>query len=417
MKRELFHQTASKAILVGIFLVAFFSIRITNLLLILYIVNWLAGSTPIAWRWQKRDWLVLLVISPWLMELVSVLYSSHMVVGLHQVEKRLALLAIPIVTLHSLNSSVNDRGTVFRLVTVSTVLATCYCLVVALYNMLFHSVKMAYWEGFTEPILMDPGYVSLLINIVSIGIIHELTSKWNSLMPIRKFSYLSLISYLGIITFFLASKLHAVIFSTMVIFGVYVIYRKYAVGWKSSVLIALLLLAIGFSVYKSEIKERFAHINNFTIPNFDAPDEEFNELTLRLAIFKCATYIIEENPLFGTGVGDVAADLESVYRKVDFKFGYNNAYDPHNQYLRVCLSTGFVGLTFFLASIIVVVTMALRSQDWLAIGFMIVFCSSFLFESVLERHSGILIYGFFHSVLIFGKPQNRTMEDKTTVGK
>jgi len=45
---------------------------------------------------------------------------------------------------------------------------------------------------------------------------------------------------------------------------------------------------------------------------------------------------------------------------------------------------------------------ALRSGDWLVVGFMIVYCSSFLFESVLERHSGILIYAFFHSALIFG---------------
>ena len=96
------------------------------------------------------------------------------------------------------------------------------------------------------------------------------------------------------------------------------------------------------------------------------------------------------------------AELQSVYRNVDFKFGYNNSYDPHNQYLRVCLGTGFIGLALFLTTLITVLTMALRSGDWLVIGFMIVFCSSFLFESALDRHSGIMIYAFFHSVLIFG---------------
>ena len=162
MRRELFHRNASKAILAGIFLLMFFSIRITNILIFLYIVNWLVGNSLKAWSWQKRDWLLLLILSPWILELVSVLYSTHMVIGLHQVEKRLALLAVPFITLHSVNNAVNDRATVFRMATICTVLVTLYCLVVASYNALFHSAKMAYWEDFTKPIILEPGYASLI---------------------------------------------------------------------------------------------------------------------------------------------------------------------------------------------------------------------------------------------------------------
>ena len=415
MTRELFHRNASQAILAGIFLLIFFSIPITNILVILYVLNWLAGNSLKTWSWQKRDWLVLLIISPWILELVSVLYSTDMVNGLHQVEKRIALLAIPIITLHSADNAVKDRVAVFRMATICTVLVTLYCLLVALYNVLFHSFKMAYWEDFTQPIIFDPAYVSLMINIVSIWIICKLIWEWISLSSSRKILYLSLIAYFGVITFLLASKLHGVIFIAIVIIGVVLIYRRHVVSWKASVLIVALLFAVGFSVSKSEIKDRYAHISNFTIPSFDAPDEEFNELTLRFAIFKCATYIIKENPAFGTGVGDVMAELESVYRKVDFKFGYNNSYDPHNQYLRVCLGTGSVGLVLFLATLVTVFYMAIRSGDWLLGSCMIVFCISFLFESVLERHSGIMIYAFFHSVLVFGTDNNAEVNVAITV--
>lgn len=402
MKKELFHHKASEAILAGIFLLMFFSIRVTNVLIILYVINWLAANPLKTWSWQKKDWLVLLIISPWILELVSILYSTHMVIGLHQVEKRLALLAIPIITLHSVNNAVNDRATVFRVATISIVLVTLYCLLVALYNLSLHSAKMAYWEDFTQPIIFAPVYLSLIINIVSIWIIYRLIREWISLPLTKKILYLSLITYLGIITFLVASKLHSVIFIAILIIGIVLIYRKQVVSWKASLFILVLLFSIGFSVSKSEIKDRFAHIHSFTIPSFDAPDAEFNELTLRLVIFKCATYIIKENPVFGTGVGDVMADLESVYRKVDFKFGYNNAYDPHNQYLRICLGTGVVGLALFLTSLITVLVIALRSGDWLVVSFMIVFCTSFLFESILERHNGIIAYAFFSSVLIVG---------------
>lgn len=402
MRKELFHRKASEAILAGIFLLMFFSVRITNIFIILYVINWLAGTSINALNWQKRDCLVLLIISPWILELVSVLYSTNMVIGLHQVEKRLALLAIPIVTLHSTDNAVKDRVSVFRTATICTVLVTFYCVLVALYSVVVHSTKMAYWEDFTQPIIFAPVYLSLIINIVSIWIINRLIEEWITLPLIQRIFYLSLIAYFGIITFLVASKLHSVIFIAILIIGVVLIYRKHVVSWKASLFILVLLFAIGFSVSKSEIKERFAHIHNFTIPSFNAPDIAFNELTLRLTIFKCAIYIIEENPIFGTGVGDVMADLESVYRKVDFKFGYNNAYDPHNQYLRICLGTGVVGLSLFLISLITVLSRALRSGDWLVIGFMTVFCTSFLFESILERHNGIIPYAFFYSVLIFG---------------
>src|SRR6478609_1528449 len=227
MTREFFHDKASKGILVGIFLLIFFSIRAANILIVLYVINWLAGNSWKTWSWKKRDWLLLLVIAPWLLELVSVFYSTHIVVGLHQVEKRLALVVVPIMTLHSVNNAVSDRTTVFRLATICTVLVTFYCLLVAEYNVLFRSSEMFYWEDFTQPIILEPGYVSLIINIVSIWIICELISKWNSLLPDRKIFYLCLIAYFGVITFLLASKLHGVIFIAIVISGLILVYRRH----------------------------------------------------------------------------------------------------------------------------------------------------------------------------------------------
>ncbi len=402
MRKELFHRKASEVILAGIFLLIFFSIRITNILIILYIINWLVSNSLKPWSWQKKDWMILLFVSPWLFELVSVLYSTHLINGLHQVEKRLALLVIPIVTLHATDNAVKERGILFRIATICTVLVTLYCVLVAVYNVVVHSAKMAYWEDFTQPIIFVPVYLSLIINIVSIWVVNRLITEWITLSWSQRIFYLSLIAYFGIITFLVASKLHSVIFITILIIGVVLIYRRHVVSWKASLFIGVLLFAIGFSISRSEIKERFAHIHNFTVPNFNAPDSAFNELTLRLTIFKSSLYIIDENPIFGTGVGDVMADLESVYRKVDFKFGYNNAYDPHNQYLRLCLGTGVVGLSLFLISMITVLIRALRSKDWLVVGVMLIFCTSFLFESILERHNGIILYAFFCSVLIFG---------------
>jgi O-antigen ligase len=410
MDRERFHHRASWIIIAGIFILVFFSIRLTNFLIILYVINWVAGSSKATWRWQTRDWLLLLIISPWLLEIASVLYSSNVMDGLHQVEKRLVLIAIPVITLHSYKSAAKESATLFRIGTVCTFLVTLCCLSFALYNFFFHSVKAFYWFDFTRPIISDPGYVALMINVVCIGIMGELITVWNSPSSVSKFLCLGLIAYFGVITFLLASKLHAVVFLMIVITGLVVIYRRYVVGWKNSAVIIALLAAIGFSLSKSEIIERYSHIDNFTVPPFDAPDEEFNELTLRLAILECSVDIIKENPVFGTGVGDVMPDLILLYRKLDFKFGFNNAYDPHNQYVRACLATGIVGLACFLASLVATLVVSIRSKNWQLFAFMIVLCVAFLFESVLERHTGIVIYAFFHSILVFGAGDGKGSE-------
>ena len=409
MRRELFHHNASKVILGGIFLLIFFSIPITNILILLYAINWVVGNPWRSWSWQSRDWLLLLIVSPWILEWVSVLYSTHWEEGLHQIEKRLVLFLIPVITLHAGNNAVTDRAVIFRIATGCTVLVTMYCLVIAAYNFFFRSINLFYWEGLTEPTIFMPAYFSLMINILCIWMVWELISQWNTLGLKHKLINLGLFSYFGIITFLLASKLHAVIFVAIGISGMVLLYRKHLASLKAGLVMIIILAAIGFSLPKSMIIERYGHIDNYTTPSFGADDEEFNELTLRLTIFKCATYIIRENPIFGTGIGDVMADLESVYRRLDFKFGYNNAYDPHNQYLRVCLGTGMVGLALFLATLITVFSRALRARDWLVVSLMIVFCSSFLFESVLEQHNGIMIYAFIHSVVIFGASSKKSI--------
>jgi O-antigen ligase len=410
MDRRQFHFRASLAILAGVFFFVFFSIRITNIFIIAYVFNWLLGNSREGWRWQKKgDWLLLLVISPWMLELVSVLYSTDMKDGLHEVEKRLALIALPVVTFHSVAGVVKDRARVFSLGIICTFLVSLYCLVVASYNFLYRSVNTFYWFDFTQPIICDPGYISLVINVLCIFIMREFVSSWNLPSPTRRFLFLGLIAYFGVIIFLLASKLHGLIFIAIVVIGLVDVYRRHVVSWKGSVIIIAMLVVIGFSLARSEVLTRYAHIDTYEIPAFDSPDEAFNELTLRLAILDCSVTIIKDNLFFGTGVGDVMPDLIALYRKLDFKFGFNNAYDPHNQYVRVCLATGVVGLALFLANLIATFVSALRSADWLVVSFMIVMAIAFLFESVLDRHTGIVIYAFFHSVLIFGRKDSAEM--------
>ena len=147
--------------------------------------------------------------------------------------------------------------------------------------------------------------------------------------------------------------------------------------------------------------ERFGHISRIEY-KLDAPVETFNELTIRFALIECAWMVVKENLVFGVGIGDVRKELDKVYRKVDYKFGYLDNQDPHNQYLQIAIGSGIVGLLIFLISFLVPLYFSILANDKFYIFFSVLFLFSFLFESVLERHNGIILYSFFNSLLLFG---------------
>ena len=67
-------------------------------------------------------------------------------------------------------------------------------------------------------------------------------------------------------------------------------------------------------------------------------------------------------------------------------------FNPHNQYLQIWNELGWIGLLLFLATILSFGLFFYREQDLsalLVLGTFIVFC---LFESMLQRESGIVFF-------------------------
>ena len=335
---------------------------------------------------------------------MSLLYSADVHEGLKQIEKKIPLIIFPFVVLHQHEGKLMKRNNFLLAVTISSVVATIHCLIVSSIHWLQTSENTFFWYGLTGAIGFHPTYLSLIINILCVWICIEVISKRAGLSLQKKIGMVLLFLYFAVLMILLSSKIQLMIFLIITIISI-CFYAKQNLNWKLMTLVAALGLMMVAVLTIDKMKERFLHINTYHY-QLNAPVETFNELTVRLALFECSSILIRQNPVFGTGIGDVMSDLDHVYREVDYKFGYLDHQDPHNQYLRVILGTGSVGLLLLVASFVIPFWLGVRSKDYLLMAFLLIFSVSFLFESVLERHNGIVIFSILNAILIL-RPEGR----------
>src|SRR5260221_3392691 len=389
----------SDILLAGIVFSFLFSMRLANGFIILYAFNWLIGNNQKTWNLQKTDWVVLLLMLPWLWEAGSLLYTTDIHEGLKQLEKKIPLTIFPFIILHHQGGRLARRDNLFLALTGSVIAVTLFCLIDSTARWIQTGKNTFFWFDLTKVIDFHPTYLSLIINIICIWIWLTLITKKDEWSLQKKIgAVLELIGF-GVITILLSSKIQTVIYFAITVVGSFSYYGN--LNWKLIIGLVGVGLMLGAIFANKKVKERFMSIDTYSY-RLDAPVSTFTEFTIRLALIEWSWMLIKERPLWGTGIGDVMSDLDSVYRKVDYKFGYLDQQDPHDQYLRIILGTGSIGLFLFISSLAVPFWLAIKSRDFMLIWFILIFGVSFLFESVLERHNGIVIYSILNSVLIFG---------------
>jgi len=126
---------------------------------------------------------------------------------------------------------------------------------------------------------------------------------------------------------------------------------------------------------------------------------------IRLIMWTVTILEIIDHPM-GVGTGNVDEHLsERLYKYGQFDLARKDdkgsiRYNPHNQFLQTTLEIGIFGLTVLLIYLILLARLALKKQDMILavlVGSLFFNC---LFESILQRQSGIIFYSFFLSVIV-----------------
>ena len=103
---------------------------------------------------------------------------------------------------------------------------------------------------------------------------------------------------------------------------------------------------------------------------------------------------------FGVGTGNVDEVLTNNLITLNQKELAKQEYNPHNQFLQTGIEIGWIGLLLLIAIVVVGIFYAFKFKNWLLLLIISNFAFNSLFESMLQRQSGIVVYTFLICALM-----------------
>jgi len=127
---------------------------------------------------------------------------------------------------------------------------------------------------------------------------------------------------------------------------------------------------------------------------------------VRLVMWSVSTQVTKDYPL-GVGTGNVDEVLTAYLDRLGQKELAKMEYNPHNQYLQTSIELGWAGLLLLIAILAVGCRVAFKHRNTLLLLVVTNLAFNMLFESMLQRQSGIVFYTFIICLLYIYGSANR----------
>jgi len=117
----------------------------------------------------------------------------------------------------------------------------------------------------------------------------------------------------------------------------------------------------------------------------------------RMLSWDASVELIKGSPLLGYGAGDTQEALNTVYKEKGYVHPLREQYNAHNQFLQSWLEKGLLGLIVFISIMGIIVRRAFinKQNGFLLLSIGAILMINALFESYLNRYSGISFFTFF----------------------
>jgi O-antigen ligase len=378
------------------------SIKLNHLSVLLILLTWLLTLKTITWRslnWQKP--IFLFSILYFLLEVLSLLYSENVKVGLWIIEKHVALVVLPICFSLLIDSNISR---VYKQFSIGFVAGNFIIFCIFIFNYLNKAEYLT--QRLSDSSILDisplhPTYLSLFF-ITSILFLRHFfkDSAWHRLGIV----FLILSFCVGIILS--GSKIGVLYLVIVVIYFSYLAFLSFN-KIKTVIVITALVGFLVFVGYKSQlVVHRFQNIMSLSFERH--PITGYNTLSGRLFFWDCAISIIKKDPVLGVGIGDAQEKLDACYLQKEpdtVTPEFFDKYNAHNQFLQTFMEMGLIGLFILLYGFLYLIkeSTKLPSKELLIILlFFGIYC---FFESALTRNKGVIFFTFLLSFLHYWSPK------------
>ena len=361
-------------------------------------ISLLLVSTFFYFKTPKKEALFrpfLILSSLFFIYIISFAFSSNLTYGLKKIETSLSLIVAPMcyfLLLRKYPVNFEIVKTVFQKVffTANIVYAS-----LSLYLMQFYkSPKFLFYDSsFIRSAVNDipfvgehPMYISIFF---SLGIMCGLSLISDSRKPLCKLFLLS-----GVL--FMAGTLIAIMSKGIIIALISAVFSTCFLWLKGrgkiKIIMALIAILLLILLIPKQNNRFYELIDKQSFEKIDLN----NSTNVRFHIFKASVQLIKESPIFGYGIGDAQNELDKKYISMGLNLP-KGKFNSHNQYLFICLNSGLVGLIIFLSSMAYIIAVASLKKDYFFFGVVLFFLVAFLFENILSRQSGVILFSFLIS--------------------
>lgn len=374
------------------------SLEISNFCIGLFILNWiLEGNFSQKLFIIRNNFYVWILTFPFFFYAISLSYTSNLKEGFSSLEGLLSLVLFPII----LSTNTFNRRKIriiFKVFILSCLIASLFCLIYSLSNPFYTDVKFSEvdWAHFswslTRSLDFHAPYFSMYIVFCIFLSVYLGGINFNYKNKSKNVGWLLLVVYLFTFAALLSSR--TALFSLLIIsfFSIIKLGKAMSKIMEMAVVI-ILLLTFGYIAYQHVpyLKKRTDSISSI----------QGLKNNPRFYTFQAGLSTIKKNIVFGVGIGDVKDQLLEEYDKLNFKEGYNNKYNTHNQFLETFATIGIIGLISFLMALLYPFIKAVQMKEYLYIAFISLFVLCCLTEVILNRQKGVVFYSFFNSLIIF----------------
>jgi O-antigen ligase len=347
-------------------------------------------------RWQISLSFFLLTI----VYIIGAFYSSNAQSASFEIEKKSALLLIPLVLFTSEQSIFNRRW----MVNVLLAFLLGMALVTGYYAA---SACIAYAatgdvSGFFYSRLSGghhPGYLSFYAAF-AIAI-----SAWLLSVPLGKGARMlkiaigSSILWWVVLIVLLSSKAGILSLMIVLVMATWFMFKTMQPKHRIMLLVGMIILAgVLGGVFSRTLHARFVAMRSITLTEaemhaFRKPDG----VMVRILSWKVAVGQIAESPWFGTGTGDYYDETRRILTEKSLIVPFGGVKNAHNQFLQTAVTVGVPGLVALLLWLFAPFLSTSPPRQWLYLVLVVLTAFNLCVESMLEVQAGIIMLAFFHA--------------------
>lgn len=163
--------------------------------------------------------------------------------------------------------------------------------------------------------------------------------------------------------------------------------------WPALILSSVLIAIIAFSnprIHQS--------VNSFLENGIQLNERSPESVDMRLLTWDASYEAIKNKPVLGYGSTEARYKLNKIYSEKNYRFPLRYQLNAHNLYLQLAVEGGFVLLLIFIA--VQCIPFFRFGNRSLILGFTVLSCISFIFESHFSRYLGISFFALFYTLIL-----------------